>query len=70
MDKKQIENLSDKELYAATKRYEKQLVMHKEYLERAFNSFLGPIGAKAELKKCRKELQKLYNELDRRDLLY
>lgn len=31
----------------------------EEYLESAHNTFLGPLGARAEIRKCSKELEKI-----------
>lgn len=32
----------------------------EEYLESAHNTFLGPLGARAEIRKCSKELDKIH----------
>lgn len=31
----------------------------EEYLESAHNTFLGPLGARVEIRKCSKELEKI-----------
>lgn len=39
---------------------ERTIKICEEYLESAHNTFLGPLGARAEIRKCSKELDKIY----------
>ena len=61
-------NMTHEEIYNKIIYYRGLIDIHNDYLKTAFNTFLGPLGAKAEIKRCNKELQKLYNELNKRDL--
>ena len=61
-------NMTDEEIYNKINYYRGLINIHNDYLKTAFNTFLGPLGAKAEIRRCNKELQKLYNELDTRGL--
>ena len=39
---------------------ERTIKICEEYLESAHNTFLGPLGARAEIRKCSKELDKIH----------
>lgn len=40
---------------------EKTIKICEEYLESTHNTFLGPLGARAEIRKCSKELDKIHS---------
>jgi hypothetical protein len=70
MNRKRLNEMKDEALYNRVNELKGLIKIHEDYLKCSFGTFLGPLGANAEIKRCKKELQKVYNELNERGLLY
>lgn len=70
MNRKRLSEMKDEALYNRINELRDLIKIHEDYLKCSFGTFLGPLGANAEIKRCRKETQKVYDELDRRGLFY
>jgi ribosomal protein L29 len=64
---KNYNSTSAQELYHCANEYNDLIKIHKNYLKTAFNTFLGPLGAKAEIKRCKKEISKINKILNEKD---
>ena len=70
MNRKRLNEMKDEALYNRINELKALIKIHEDYLKCSFGTFLGPLGANAEIRRCKKELQKVYDELDTRGLLY
>ena len=70
MNKKKISELSTASLFDRINELNDLIRIHENYLKCSFGTFLGPLGANAEIKRCKKEIQKIHDELDRRGELF
>lgn len=70
MNRKRLNEMKDEALYNRISELRGLIKIHEDYLKCSFGTFLGPLGANAEIKRCKKEIQKVYDELDRRGLFY
>ena len=70
MNRKRLSEMKDEALYNRISELEGLIKIHEDYLKCSFGTFLGPLGANAEIKRCKKEIQKIHNEMDVRDLLW
>lgn len=69
MTKKRLSEMTEEALNNRIKELNDLIKIHQDYLKCTFNTFLGPLGAQAEIKRCRKEIDKVVAELGSRDLL-
>lgn len=70
MNRKRLNEMKEDALFNRITELEELIKIHQDYLKCSFGTFLGPLGANAEIKRCRKEIQKVEEELDRRGLLH
>ena len=57
---KDLEEMTLIQLRNRKESLERTIKICEEYLESAHNTFLGPLGARAEIRKCTKELDKIH----------